>query len=213
MNITAVRGAVLLAVLAVYVHASYSDLKRREVSDLHWALVFAMAALLFAVGENGLDAVPSVTAAVSVVLMAADLMWDRELSSRADILLYLGILASVLITLALSWGTGPCLSYASVPAVYLLMNLLYLTGVVRGGADAKAVIALAAVMPAYVSGGVPTGNAVYLFPPALTVLLYSALMTAALVLVYLAINIARHDVKMPQALMGKASLPPQRLLL
>ena len=202
MSVTAVQGLVLLAVLAVMVHASYRDCRSREVEDLHWALIFGMGALLFCTGSNGLSGAAGIAAAASVLLMAADLIWDRDVSGGRDILLYVGIAASVLLTLYLSRGVEGCFAYASVPAMYILMNILYYTGIVRGGADAKCVIALASVLPAYVSGTVPDTAAVSLFPPALAVLLVAAVLTALLSLVYLAMNLSRHDVRFPQALMG-----------
>ena len=202
MDASALHGLVLLAVLAVLLHASFCDLRRREVGDADWALIFLMAAAVSAAGWTGLGSPASFVAALSVLLMAADLMWDRDVGSRSDALLYVGIAVSVVLTLYLSRSTDACLTYATVPAMYVLMTALYYLGVVRGGADAKCVIALSAVMPAYVAPGMPDTPAVSLFPPSLAVLLVAAVITALLVIVYLVLNASRHDLRFPQALMG-----------
>lgn len=190
--------------LIVLVISAFMDIRNREVSDGCWAVMFAVGAAVIALGTLTSDLTASLVAAASVVLIAMDLLWDRS-GSAVDFILYVLIGASSVAAFLLLDGDAAYV-YASIPVMYVLMLALYYTGAVEGGADAKAIIAIAAVMPSYAPlldiGASAPEPAVFLFPPALAVLIVAAVLTILLVPCYLALNLVRGDRMFPQMLMG-----------
>ena len=195
-------------VLAILVSASVSDWRIREASDLHWIAIGAIAAVLFAIriSDEGMDPLAYVSV-LSIILMTADLVWDRE-SGRLDLALYVFIAVSVVVSLFAMMDHDLLWTYISMPAMYLVMNVFYYTGIVKGGADAKAVIAIAFAFPSYPDMDalplipVPSGTVPQFLIPAFSVFFLAALLTILLAVVYLIINLIRGDREFPFMLAG-----------
>lgn len=201
--------AVALVAMAVLISAAVSDWRRREASDIHWMAIMAMGAALFAVRLYDSNVpVPAYLSVVSMVLMAADLLWDRPADARIDLGLYVAIVASVVISGFSLRGTDLLWTYLSIPAMYLFMNLLYYSGAVKGGADAKAIIAIAFLYPSHPAFGelpiidVPAGDIVYFMVPAFTVFLLASLMSVLLAIPYALVNLTRGDTSFPMMFAG-----------
>ncbi len=196
-------------VLAVLLSSAVSDWRKREASDLHWAVIMGIGCVLFAIRLYDAEASPvSYAAVASMAFMAADLLWERETGVKVDLALYLLIIASTVMAV-FSLRDGDLLwNYMSIPVMYLLMNALYYSGVVRGGADAKAVIAVAFVCPLYpVFGdlsliGIPSGSLPLFVVPAFSVFMIAALLTVLLAVPYAIANIARGDAEFPNMFAG-----------
>jgi preflagellin peptidase FlaK len=190
-------------VLAILVSAAVSDWRIREASDLHWVAIGAIGAILFAVRliDAGTDPM-AYASVVSMVLMMADLVWDRE-SGRMDLALYTAIAAAVIVSLFALMGSDLLWIYISMPAMYTVMNLFYYTGIVKGGADAKAVISIAFAFPAYPAVwdlpliAVPSGDIPQFMVPAFSVFFLAAVLTILMAAVYLIINLIRGDREFP----------------
>jgi len=103
-------------------------------------------------------------------------------------------------------------AHLSMPVMLILAHLFYQFGLLRGGADAKAFMSIALLVPAFpsIAPGLPllslspiVQHAVDLmFPFALVTLLDAALMLVFLPLILLLFNALRGDVKGIQALFG-----------
>ncbi len=192
-----------ILVLAILVSAAVSDWRIREASDLHWVAIGAIGAILFAVRLIDAGADPMAYASVvSMVLMMADLVWDRE-SGRMDLALYTAIAAAVIVSLFALMDSDLLWTYISMPAMYTVMNLFYYTGIVKGGADAKAVIAVAFAFPTYPAVwdlpliAVPSGDISQFLVPAFSVFFLAAVLTILMAAVYLIINLVRGDREFP----------------
>lgn len=192
-----------ILVLAILVLAAVSDWRIREASDLHWVAIGAIGAILFAVRLIDAGADPMAYASVvSMVLMMADLVWDRE-SGRLDLALYTLIAAAVIVSLFALMDSDLLWTYISMPAMYAVMNLFYYTGIVKGGADAKAVIAVAFAFPTYPAVcdlpliAVPSGDVPQFLVPAFSVFFLAAVLTILMAAVYLIINLVRGDREFP----------------
>ena len=192
-----------ILVLAILVSAAVSDWRIREASDLHWVAIGAIGAILFAVRLIDAGADPMAYASVvSMVLMMADLVWDRE-SGRLDLALYTLIAAAVIVSLFALMDSDLLWTYISMPAMYTVMNLFYYTGIVKGGADAKAVIAVAFAFPTYPAVwdlpliAVPSGDISQFLVPAFSVFFLAAVLTILMAAVYLIINLVRGDREFP----------------
>lgn len=201
--------AVFLIALAVLVSASVSDWRRREAGDLHWAILIAMGCVLFAFRLSDCGAMlAAYLSVVSMVLMAADLLWDRDTDARVDLALYLSIIATAVIASFSLRDSDLLWTFVSMPVMYVVMNTLYYTGVVRGGADAKAVVSVAFLYPSYpVFGslpltGVPGGPLPQLMVPAFAVFMLAAILSMLLVIPYLVTNLVRKDIGFPMMLAG-----------
>ncbi len=201
--------AVSLVALAVLLSASVSDWRRREAADIHWAVLMAMGGILFALRLH--DAGVPVAAYLSVVsmaLMAMDLLWDRDTDARIDLALYMSIIATAVISAFSLRDTDLLWAYVSMPVMYLVMNTFYYSGVVKGGADAKAVIAIAFLYPSYpVFGdlpliGIPGGSIPLFLVPAFAVFMLAAILSVLLVIPYTITNIVRHDTEFPLMMAG-----------
>jgi len=147
-------------------------------------------------------------------LLIADIFWDRPPLRHQGRLHWPGIglyaAAAVLFAVgapeALQTETGRWA--VLTPILVVLFELFYFLDLLRGGADAKAFIILALLIPAYPSldGGtltsLPAVAAQQLFPFSLVVLFNSALLLLVLPPLYLVLNLIRGDRKLPQAIVG-----------
>ena len=201
--------AVAFVVFAVLFMAAVSDWRKREASDLHWLIIMGIGAVLFGIRVHDADLSPMCyLSVVSMVLMAADLLWDRDTDNRIDLALYFLIIVSVVVSAFAMRDDDLLWTYLSIPAMYLLMNFLYYSGAVKGGADAKALISIAFAYPSYpVFGnipfiGIPGDDAVYFIVPAFSVFLFAALFTVLLVIPYAVTNIVRGDISFPEMFAG-----------
>jgi hypothetical protein len=113
-------------------------------------------------------------------------------------------------------GWGTFLGYLTVPVMMLVFRGMYEAHILKGGADAKAMIVIAAFVPQY--PGLPSLPLLaldprlqralgLLFPFSLLVLLNAALLFTAVPLAFLAYNAMRGDIEFPMAFLGyKVSL-------
>ncbi len=208
-----VMGAVGLGVLAVQLVAS-------NVPVNFWLFAGSGAILFFAVfyghplfDEDGVHLRPIRI----LVLAAAALGWVG------------GLLLPIPAYFTQFGAVAPSVSFsqlATVPVLLVVYEGFYQLGLLRGGADAKAMMAVTLLVPAYPDAApfplisLPAGVATpmsNLFPFSLAVLVNAAILFLAVPLAYLVVNAARRDIEMPQALFGtKAPLdkiPPHVWLM
>jgi len=120
----------------------------------------------------------------------------------------------------------PVLALASAPVLILVYQGFYQLGLLRGGADAKAMVALAVLVPLYPDAspfpvlGLPAnvqGTMQALFPFSLTVLVNAAILFLLVPLAYAVVNAVRRELEFPQAFFGTKApldrLPPHVWLM
>jgi len=212
-----VAGAAFLGIAAV------SDLRTRTVKDRVWVTMAAIGLALFATDlwSRSVDPVVGLVLVPTAVLLFDPLIgqefrtdegWRFPPASIAAYALAVGA------TLYALWdfegdaaSRGTFLRYLTVPVMMLVFRGMYEIHLLKGGADAKALIVIAAFVPRYPE--LPPfpllaldsrlqGTLEILFPFALLVLLTAALLFAILPLVFLAYNATRGDVELPMALVG-----------
>ncbi len=190
------------------------------MTDWAWALMGGIGLLLFGV-EIAMSTADLRTYLILVpmALMLLDLLWDREagqLERLSTALIYLATALSVVLLLVRFStfdvaGQGVLRRGFGVLFVVLLTYLFYYLGLLKGGADAKALIAIAFLAPGYpTSGGLPLilieprvlGAFEVFFPFALSTLMNAALLLVFLPLYFLVINVRRGDFRWPQAFLG-----------
>ena len=189
----------VLIVTAIMTSACVSDWRRREVSEMHWALMGG-AGMVFVALYGGCDLWARSMVVLGMALILFDILVDREVSARQQHLIHLGIALLFLVPILMS---GWCIRAVAVPILlnYVLMNVLYSSDLMKGGADAACLIAMGMVFQRYPDlGAVPLikpdlgiYDAMYIFP--LFVLMAALIMTAVIMLVYFtALNIRRRDI-------------------
>jgi preflagellin peptidase FlaK len=104
----------------------------------------------------------------------------------------------------------------TIPAMIIIAHIFFQTGLLKGGADAKALMAIAVLVPFYpafqgypiVEVGGQAGNIMgIIFPFSLVILMNSAILIIFAPLVFLLINVRERNLEFPQCLFGyKANL-------
>lgn len=219
-------GPVFLALLRLLVgavilsYASYSDWRTRKVSDAPWVLMVGAGLALLAteVVRTTTDPLPYLIL-VPPAFLFLDVLWDRGGSAFAygsTLVFYvLSILAVILLLLGFpTQGPGEqrlIRQGLGIVTVVLLGHLFYYVSLLKGGADAKAFMAIGLLVPGYpLLPPFPLlrpdprllGAFEVFFPFAMTTLLLAGLLLVVLPVAFLLRNLARGDRRWPQLLLG-----------
>ena len=157
-------------------YASVCDLRYREISDTPWRFISSVGVLSVGLTalRDGAGVLP-VTASVSALFIFGCLTVDKHPLIMAAISVLFPL--SAYLTGADAWAMQVSLS----PVFVVLFYVLYLSGAVTGGADAKCLMALSIMFPAsfgpLFSGHADPGITGFLFPPPVQVLFMSCLIT------------------------------------
>ena len=145
-------AAALALALPVMVSAARADWKQREIPDRHWAglgLGGVLLFLLYACAAGGFRWEYLAGAMIAVLCLAAVLVDSNAVGGTAAVLI-LALLALLL----LDGRRDACFwAYLAIPVLTVVYVTFYLTGLVRGGGDAKCLIALTLVFPLYPAFG------------------------------------------------------------
>ena len=172
----------IIIVLLVMLSASRSDIAKREVSDRHWQILAVSGPVLFFIYCVCSEGLRWEFAANLLGMLCAALCFTAG-DARQDVVM--GAVSIVMVAMVLVFGDGGSLSNAGVAAQVMVFAyfLLYMLGVLRGGADAKCLIALSVSLPIYYDvWNIPlvdsAGPASYIFVPSLSILLFGAMVAA-----------------------------------
>jgi preflagellin peptidase FlaK len=204
----------LAIAVAVLIYGSYTDWKTRTASDTCW-IVMGIAGLAF-LALDILDRGEDLTYLLMLIPIGwlfFDLLIDRKGLFESGInYLPIGLYAVSIAILGYMVyafnGEAYLWALISIPLLFLLYFILYIFGVIKGGADAKALIALSLLVPTYPILGslpivdLPSDVAQYVMPFSLLSLFYGALLTIVVPIYYLLVNIVRGDRKFPSMLFG-----------
>ena len=217
-----VAGAGFLAV------AANLDLRTRRVRDPLWIAMGTVGLALLAVELTWTGAVVnhwlllgSAAILFYAVFFGKPILDEDRIHLRPARILILaaaavGFLAALLLPTVVSTaggtsGLAPTTRLASMPIMVLVYQGFYQLGVLRGGADAKAMIALTLLVPQYpdaapfpilgLQPNVLQAMEVF-FPFSLVVLVNAAILFLAVPIAYLVVNATRGDLEFPQALFG-----------
>lgn len=202
----------LVAAIAVLGYASVLDLRTRRVSNISWIVLAVLGVLLVPLRIIVDDApIEYMLILVPVLAILSDVFWDADgdsAFSRYSSMLKYGVALVATIALGAAWiGEGYFQPLLAVPVVMMVIVLMYILDLIRGGADAKALISLAILFPVYPAvAGFPliSGNETLqiIFPFSISVLVNAAILVVFLPLAFLVMNLARRDLKSPQVFVG-----------
>ncbi len=200
---------VLLAI-TVMLAASRQDWRERMADDIHWAVMGLAGLALMAVhvAMEGLRWEYYLIIIATTVLFL-DIFWDNEGMGRA---LTMSPYAFALILLGAAVGVigldGMRYEILTPFILYWVFVLLYIFDVIKGGADAKCLIALAFLFPLYPDLwtlpllGLPSELAQLLLPLPLMVLFLASVLSISILPYFLIRNIINRDIRFPQAFLG-----------
>jgi len=202
----AVKLALAFVVLLL---ASWSDWRAREASDLHW-IVLGVAGMGFLAAQIILDGADLLYLAilVPIAIFFLDIFWDRPGMFEGGVhalplALYLAGFAVLAVLVALRYDKLYLWELMLVPILFLLFILLYQFDVIKGGADAKALIALAILFPLYpvIDGlpliALPSELSQFVLPFPMLVLFNAALATLVMPVAFILYNLVKGDVGLP----------------
>jgi preflagellin peptidase FlaK len=203
----------LAGALTALCYASILDVRTRKVPNMFWISLSLLGSVLIPIrilvdGESLKYAF--ILVPIGAILL--DVYHEAEggsLFARILPALKYGIaLASTVVLGALWIDDGYFQPLLAVPILMMIFVLMYIFDIVKGGADAKALMALAVLFPTVpaigelplVSPQDPIANT--LFPFALAVLTDAAFLVVFLPVLFLLRNLAARDVKFPHMLLG-----------
>jgi peptidase A24-like protein len=197
-------------------YAAWSDWRTREVSDHLWELMAAAGAIIgfLAFGTSG-PLAAALWIVVSLFVVQHLVPWDAPLERLGtwlpgvvEVGMYVGTFA-VLLVAYLSSGLGPSGLPISVVAVFasvLLARLMFEIGLLYGGADAKALMVVALLVPLDLTPllslpGTAT-TVLALYPFALNLVMNAALLSLAVPIGIAIHNLQRGDFEFPRSFVG-----------
>lgn len=206
-------AAGFVVALSVLAYCSVLDWRTRKVPNIYWLALSLFGLVLLIARIIADEADPAyLLVLVPIFAVLSDIYLDREgetLLLRFAPYIKYGVAIVSILVLASSWGDNQYFQhFLAVPVMMLIVVVLYITDVIRGGADAKALVALSIVFPFYPHLGnlpvieAPAADAEILFPFAFTVLVNAAIIVAVLPLFFLAKNLVAHEFEYPQGLLG-----------
>ncbi|MBU0623458.1 MAG: hypothetical protein KJ672_01285 [Candidatus Thermoplasmatota archaeon] len=209
----AINALRLVLSLTILGYASFLDLRTRRVPNIYW-IGLGVAGLGLTFLQLSVDEMPIEYLLVFVPILAilADVyLGSEEETTRAKLTTfgkYALALGSILV-LAYQYGSDEYFQHLlAIPIFMLLVVVMYMLDIVRGGADAKALISLSILFPFYpVFGTLPflhgeISAAETLLPFSFSVLVNAAIIVALTPLVFLARNLSRREFVFPLGLLG-----------
>lgn len=220
----AYAAARLLVGTAILSLAAFSDVRTRRVRDPLWValgtlgLVIVSAELLMeGTSLARLALLPATAILFYTVFYGKPILDEDGLHLRPARVALLGVAAALIVgsaDVAIAAGGAESAAYVALltmPVMVLVYQGFYYLRILHGGADAKAFIALALLLPTYPNAApFPIlsvdprilGTMQILFPFSLVVLANAAILFLAVPLVTFAYNTVRGDLAFPQALFG-----------
>ncbi|QLH75166.1 MAG: prepilin peptidase [Methanomassiliicoccales archaeon] len=205
------RLAVALSALA---YGSYTDWRTRTAPDSCWLAMGAAGLIILATEMVEEDWDPA------LLLMLIPIGWfffDLLIERRGifeggvnvpPLALYVVSMAIIAWFFLDHYHEERFWALLSVPLMFLLYFVLYIIDVIKGGADAKALIALSLLIPWYpVMDGLPllplpSDVAQYIMPFSLLTLFYGAILTMVVPVYYFILNMVRGDRRFPSMFFG-----------
>ena len=208
-TLSLLRLAPAIIVLAC---ASVLDWRTRRVPNTYWIALslvgLALIPIQLLADEKDLK---FLLIMVPILVILSDVYWGSEegpLAKYMPVAKY-AVAVVAIVALAYLWGTDEYFQhYLAAPVMMLLIVAMYMLDVIRGGADAKALLSLSILFPFYpVLGSFPilhsdAPSAEIIFPFSFVILITAAVLVVLLPLGFLAKNLASRDFQFPLAFLG-----------
>lgn len=202
----------LAPAIIVLTYASVLDWRTRRVPNTYWIALslvgLALIPIQLLVDDQDLK---FLLIMVPILVILSDVYWGSEegpLAKYMPVAKY-AVAVVAIVALAYLWGTDEYFQhFLAVPIMMLLIVVMYMLDVIRGGADAKALLSLSILFPFYPAlGSFPilhsdAPSAEIIFPFSFVILITAAVVVVLLPLGFLAKNLASRDFQFPLAFLG-----------
>jgi len=203
----------LAPAIIVLAYASVLDWRTRRVPNTYWIALSLVGLALIPIQLLVDEADPKfLLIMVPILVILSDVYWGSEKGPLAKYMTVAKYAVAVvaIVALAYLWGTdGYFQHFLAVPIMMLLIVAMYMLDVIRGGADAKALLSLSILFPFYtVLGAFPilhsdAPSAEIIFPFSFVILSTAAVVVVVVLpLGFLAKNLASRDFQFPLAFLG-----------
>ena len=204
----------VVVAVAILIFASYTDWRTRMASDLNWIILGCSGMIMLVIEMVTLDVQwQYYLFLLPITVLFLDLFWERrgvlENGPNLPVLALYSLVVVSLIYLYMTLGNDQLFwQYMTVPLMFVLLILMYQFDVIKGGADAKALIALSLVFPTYPIFwqfpiiAIPDPTITIAFPFSLLILFNAALLSLIVPLGLMILNLGRRDVKLPAMFFG-----------
>jgi preflagellin peptidase FlaK len=204
----------VVVVIVILIIASYTDWRTRMASDLNWVFLGCSGMVMLVLEMVDLDVQWQYYLFLfPIAVLFLDLFWERRgLFENGLNLLVLALYSMVAVSLLFLYVTlgneQLFWQYLTIPIMFVLLILMYQFDVIKGGADAKALIALSLVFPSYPIFlqfpiiSIPDQVVTIAFPFSLLILFNAALLSLVVPIGLLFVNLSRKDVKVPAMFFG-----------
>jgi preflagellin peptidase FlaK len=209
----AVTALQLVCSLAILCYASVLDWRTRKVGNSLWLLLSALAMALMVARVAADEAPPEyLLVLVPILAVLADVYgpssesggWTRALPVAAY-----AVAIATTVYLGYLWADDTYFAHLlTAPVMMMAVVVMYMLDIVRGGADAKALMALSIMFPFYPHiGRLPLvaaddAYAEVLFPFSFVVLVTAAVIVAFAPVAFAVKNLAAGEFEMPYAFLG-----------
>ncbi|MCL2607008.1 MAG: hypothetical protein FWD92_00390 [Methanomassiliicoccaceae archaeon] len=193
---------------ASMISASIQDVRSREVSDAHWALICGAGMMIMIIRMfDGNVSMERMMMCAGTAMIIADILYDRKFPLHLDVLFYITIAMMFIIPVAVSSDDVFVKTSALIPVCYIMFAAMFHTGVIKGGADVKCLISAAIVFPVYpemfVYPIIDTPSVMSLLMPFPVAMLFLASLFSVSAMVFVFVrNIIRGDTEFPNMFLG-----------
>ena len=197
MSISEFLTIILAAIVSiVLVSASAEDLKTRTVRNVHWVIIGSAGVivhiLVSMINGNILSVLP--ITAISVIILY-EILGKSDYSVITNIVFIGSLIVFIVLSCRLAASDAEFYTALSVPVFSVIFLIMYCTGLLKGGADAKCMISLTIAFPAYPIFSIfpifkPSDGLIsFVFSFPLAILFHALILTMLMVVPFLYINI------------------------
>ena len=178
-------AAGIVMTMAVMLSASYFDWRYREVPDIHWWVLGISGIILTAVSLSDSMDTKTVMMLIGSAMILLYILFDIELAPIMTAVYCIIMAAMFIYPAVVSFDDPVVRRLLVIPICFVLFYLMFMFGVLRGGADAKCLMVLAMVFQTYpVIGdlpviGIPSLNIQVIFSFPIAILFHAALFSFA----------------------------------